>query len=463
MRRILFLILTILPVWSQAQTVRCAHLHGELSIEKLRSEFIEKLTASNQVAALEILGELKNLDREVIYGKKTPTWENFETLQAIQFNLKQFVQALRESQGEKAVQQFFQELNLIEARFSEVRRTGNSNNIPADTKYGPIDHGLRLAFREEVLRLNRQLPVHLRFKVKDLPADKMNAELIQVGKEVVEAQTANIDRLMPLDGYESVKDLAEKIRSSGSQQVRENLERLEKEDFEFAIARPENARWWIPKVGFHNQHVTGSSGGYMGSLGRNAVEASMLGVELQDFQHQSNALKPKYGWLVPRLNSGGLARSVHYGTDMFILDKTKMRDRTTFTIGDSLDAFSDRSGGGWRRGETKASTHWSELFVPWSQRAILAPALKHNPLTPPHDETFFVGEGLPNLKITMANSSYYELQFWGPLDLSHVKAFVFGNSPPSGEFLAALRARRIPIYKDMGDQKTYELWKEPTP
>ena len=205
----------------------------------------------------------------------------------------------------------------------------------------------------------------------------------------------------------------------------------------------------MPKVGFHNQHVTGSSRGYRGNHGRNAVEASHLGVELQDYEKQDNDLKPKYGWLIPKLDSGIQRLQVHYGTDIFVLDKQKLRKRTTWTAGDSLNPASNWIPS-WTSGQTMTPLHWEHTFTPWSQRALLAPLIQgyeqtqFRPTVP--TETAEVGEGAPLFKRAYGNSEYVELQFWGQLNLDQVKSFIFIENPPTGEFLAELLQRKIAIY-----------------
>jgi hypothetical protein len=455
-----------LPVFGQ--TVRCENAHGDLSLEMFKQTYRSSSSNGFPDSINDALSHLETrLRAGVLVGNETPSWSDYEILRYVVEEMKKGTASIRATSGEAGVQKFYQELNQAYSKYNRNRQLQQARQRPQNSKYGPIEYGLKAAFRSELEKLNRLLPSQMRFQLAPLPKDDNKQELVKQGEQIVTELESSVRSLYPTTGYKNVVELVETIRDKGNAQVKENLEHLMNEDFEFAIARPENARWWVPKVGFHNQYVTGSSKGFMGHKGRNATEATKIGVTLDDYENQDNDLKPKYGWLIPKIDSGFLRQSVHYGTDIFILDKAKLRKRTTWTPSDSLNAIS-RFIPNWMKGEVKQPTEWEHFFVPWSQRAILAPMLadpKAQSLAAKPadggrwytDGTYSIGEGAPPLKRPFGGTEYIELQYWGPLTLNEVKAFAFQGLPPAGEFLEELLKRKIPIYKIISS-KEYQKW-----
>ena len=64
---------------------------------------------------------------------------------------------------------------------------------------------------------------------------------------------------------------------------------------------------------------------------------------------------------------------------------------------------------------------------------------------------------LKDFKLVPGNS-YFELQYWGPVDLNDVAVFEFKLNPPSGEFLQELKKRGI-LIRD-GRVQPSVIWKE---
>jgi hypothetical protein len=265
-----------------------------------------------------------------------------------------------------------------------------------------------------------------------------------------------------IPSYEAYK----KIVANSDASIQKAAQMLNADDFEFAMLRPESGRFWIEKAGFHNQHVTGSSRGYMGNQGRNATEASYLGMSYDNYAKMDNDLKPKYGFLLPKIDSALSLYVPHYGTDIFIFKKEALETRVTFTLGDSLDAMSYMSKENWRYGQASKPTAWDHVFTPWQRKEILAPflaqAIPQSRLSINFDSKITLGKN-HDIKLSRSHSSnhYVELQYWGPLNLSQVKAFAFINQPPTGDFLQALIRYKIPIYKASavrGSPIKYELW-----
>ena len=170
------------------------------------------------------------------------------------------------------------------------------------------------------------------------------------------------------------------------------------------------------------------------------AEANFLGMIAKDYNALSPKVRPKYGYLRPSAASGVTQTdpSSQYGSDTFIFKPEAVKDNLTFWPADSLGPAGCR---GWRTRPQRGT----KPFFPWSQRMLAAPtvAVIGNQLTrltqyPAGFKPDFVGKyGL----------NYIELQFWRPLGIEDVERFEFARTPPSGAFLAALRANGVKIFQ----------------
>lgn len=256
------------------------------------------------------------------------------------------------------------------------------------------------------------------------------------------------------------------------------------ENLEVGMAAKPEARDGVVQKGFLNFRGSSTSEGAV--MGRETVEANYAGIDVDRYTALDGELKPKYGYLAPKPDSG-LATPVgvrSYGSDRWIFNLDRVRDRMTFTVGDSLNRHVNYTGGS----DTPATT-WDQRFTPWSHRELAAPAmaggldqeklglqmdvwresledmqnewpsLKHViQLTESADPKAEVEWTAMELAITPPPGSlekytvewgpsldYVEVQMWGPLDLDDVKAFEFTDKPPEGAFLETLKARGIEI------------------
>jgi len=211
-------------------------------------------------------------------------------------------------------------------------------------------------------------------------------------------------------------------------------------------------------------------------------------------------VKPKYALLRPKRETGyNPVMNFGYGQDMFIIDIDAVIDRITITPGDSyvnshefekswIEIFEEKKievslGRDYYhaleilhpREFVTEPTRIEHAFLPWSHSALVAPwvigGVRENNLF--GAESSFqrpVIEGkdaraLEDFDSSLApNSSFVEVQIWGPLDFSIIKAFEFTTYPPEGKFLKLLLENNIKIYDAREayegyetDQRT-ELW-----
>ncbi|RYZ62874.1 MAG: hypothetical protein EOP09_18385, partial [Proteobacteria bacterium] len=335
-----------------------------------------------------------------------------------------------------------QSTNHLEAMFRELDQVWLTANRKAQVEkvraasqgtksYVGGEYGLKLGFQTLLGQLNDYLPSQMRFPRLNLPKDASSQSNEADAKTIVDALIYENDRLIQSQGLKDYADLERLVAGSGSKTVRDTYEILKSENVEFKMNRPSRGRFWIEHTGFQNQHVTGSSGGFKGKMGRNAAEATYLNTEYEAYAKAHDDLKPKYGMLEFK-DLSKFSDASAYGDDAYTFKKESVAGRVTFTLGDSLNAMSGMGRMMFLTGKTEAATKWDHVFTPWERRAQIAPfvvagerlgqvSADHNiPLARAHQKT-----------------EYVELQFWGPLNLDHVETFTFTGSPPNGTFLKA--------------------------
>jgi hypothetical protein len=145
------------------------------------------------------------------------------------------------------------------------------------------------------------------------------------------------------------------------------------------------------------------------------------------------------------------------------LKKDRIRNRTTFTPGDSHNRYSYWHGTYFR--EVKRPVSWDQAFIPWKERLLLIPVIakgllsgklglediiKPNKYQSPGE---FGAQGPVDTDGSMSpykmawepNMDYIEAQVWGRINLDDVETFEYSGAPPTGKFLKELQKRGIKI------------------
>ncbi len=266
---------------------------------------------------------------------------------------------------------------------------------------------------------------------------------------------------------EVFRTLKNKIRSSENPAVVKIRNVFEREQYDFAIAVPADVRESVMKDGFENHHSTGTSNGSPGSAGRKRAEALLLGQKKNAYETLDHHVMPKYGFLKPSPQSGLDFRYKplsQYGEDTWVFKKDALKDRVTYSFGDSLEHGIRPQG------------HWDEKLLPWAEHEFLIPYLldETTPHAPFSDIPYGTNQRFrPDLEKYLKNDRrprnqkgaelfpevrysaggrYIEMQFFGPITLDHVEAFEFSTTPPSGDFLQELLRRKIEIRKVTGNK-----------
>jgi hypothetical protein len=377
------------------------------------------------------LALLNKIDDAILSGHRAPTWGSFNMLEniveGINARLKHFP-AYKDILIGKAVS---------DARFQNILHRLETHNTPIEgSKYGPTGYGLGSSFRRKLLQLPAAVSSPIFARLAPMPDDKSKLRLLQRAREIVKRQVEIFKAVYATTGFAEPEQLRQALGEN------KTLKEFDQHRPVIGMRRPLRGRFWIEKVGFHNQHVTGSSEGLNNPERRNLVENFRLNEVLGDYQTWPSDLKPNYGQLLSSFEFFKLwsQSGTSYGDDFYIFDEEKVADRITWTLGDSLNRTSQL--------DIKDNTpkFWNEFFIPFRFKELIAAFL------PDVTETIRP-QSAATLPLTynkeLGDRGYIELQFFGPLTLDDVKGFVFqrGN-PPTGDFLETLRRKNIKIYED---------------
>jgi len=154
---------------------------------------------------------------------------------------------------------------------------------------------------------------------------------------------------------------------------------------------------------FKSQFETGKSGGALSFFHRNQIEGRVFGFDGATTPVQQ---RPQYGYL--SMDPNGAHPSVSQYGDTTVRFKTALRDRTTFTFGDS--------------GDTTA----------WGMRPSVTP----KPVNAPEFGAFDFGDPhAPNDPLAVKSLDdfrpYVEWQAHGGLDVNSIAEVIFDHTPPT--------------------------------
>lgn len=372
---------------------------------------------------LDAYENLKKIPVNTFAGHVSPTWNDFHHLEAAIDALTKQNSLIKRSDAEvvlKKVREIFKK----DREF--LNRQLAQTNITLEPNY-VTNIDLKILFFDAVHELNKRLPRSARFLIKSKPRTKRHAEYINEAKNIVKRLSTETKKRFEKNEYKTPENVVQAVKQQGPI-YNDLIDMVMNEKVEFAMVRPSRGRWWIGRLGFQNQRITGSSGGILNIKRRNDVEAKRSLSDPQAYETLSSEIKPNYGYLRPPLNSNYKVRyPKEYGDDIYILDKTNLKDRVTWTYMDSLSLENNND-------------LWNALSTPWSERELLLPYLMKKFTENIFDPTFSALHGMTGFA-----SGYVELQFWGPVDLSSVKKFIYLQTPPDDEYAKILTRFGIEI------------------
>ncbi len=316
----------------------------------------------------EIFQFIEQIDPKLISSEKLPGWKDIEDLKAILVKLKDTKQDLQ-SKGEleTAIKNATQALAQIRASAWATALQTEVRNYQHHTDYKPTEYDLKRLYENLLIELNRELPVELRVPLRHLPYDVRHARLLKQAEDLVRQQTQKFLPYFSSTGFSNLSSYRAAVKASG-EKFQQLLNQVES-DYEFAMNRPEGARWWVPKVGFQNTATVGNSGaGYYEY--RDRKESARTQQKLADYKLLDPELKPEYGYLKPKPSADIIQSSSAdgYGSDTYIFKREKVRNRVTWTQGNS-----EVPTGGTP--DDPQVTNWEDFCIPFQFRALAVPGM----------------------------------------------------------------------------------------
>ncbi len=405
------------------------------------------------------LAQFSSVEAEVIAGAKVPTWNDF-------YSLSQLISQLKSHEAKYAddgkLDQLHEKLKKLETLLLEqFQFNPNFTSYPVSGELEAGAYGLVQAYRQSLVELNQLFPEKVHFIFNEIPEPNVSSEqVIELATAMVTKQKQRIEaslvRLNPeIKTWGQFKKKTEEWVSqqeptSGYQELYRILS--DPKNLLISMRRPETARFWLPMTGFQNQRVTGSSRGSFNRNARDAYEARSFGIDERVYSKLRSDLKPNYGYLrladsVPYTMPDG---AFQYGSDIYDYDYDKLKDRVTFTLGDSL-SYADPNA--LTFGRSMSPIQYLRYAI---SGIVFCPALVAGDPT-----QIYLRQLQVSTATSYVGSSYIELQIWGPDFLDYVKRFTFTQNPPSPDFVAELQARGIQIFDGRKDTRNPLPWKSP--
>lgn len=379
-------------------------------------------------------------------------WTAFDDLNNVQLVVTQYAQYLKTLSPEQLISerlsldQALQENPEANALFTQLAKA-------QEIDYAPIQYRMRVNLLQRIIEIIKALPPEFRPRLARPLVDQKRIHLNREATQFMQDYTSRFDDLFKqTSGHTDYAAFEKALRAHEDPWIKKAVAMIDQNQIDVIIRRPDSGRFWIPKVGFQNQFVTGSSLGRMDLLLRSVVEANMTLTPIDQYGPRDAEFKPKYGTLASTPDSGVPTKqttSASYGDDIYTLKLDEIASRLSVYMGDSLNPGTNNT----------HIKHWNKTFIPWSRRMILAPLLSTSLKLGQLDMRVEQNLTAPLLTIFKAPNYYYnywETQIFGQLTLDMVKSFQFSNIPPEGEFLQELQKRQIPIYD--GRTKPPTLW-----
>lgn len=451
MKKAILPFIVFLSCNAQAVPLVCSDVfNSELEVNKLSQEADQLIGI---IKASELMAPL--VQREKIY------WKTFDSMNRVTAAIESyalFLNKMTPTERRTEQQQMLRRLDQLEKDDPSVAAlfNGDFSKIPEGT-YKPTEYKLRRELQSKLSAALQKLPVEFRPRISKLPYDKNTTAINNAAVKLMKEQEASFDRLFKQSTGMDYAAFEKNLRSIEDPELKMALDIIDADQIEVTMRRPEGGRFWIPRIGFQNQYVSGSSKGFLGEKRKNA-ESLMTDKNIREYWDLNEEVMPKYGTLKAAKESGrinDLTGSEQYGPDFYTFKKSALKDRLSFFPGDSLNHLRIP----WSQTTLMKliPTSWDNLFIPWSRRLLMVPFMVEEIrkgdhfMMPMYSE--FVPEGFP-----VRSHQYWESQIFGKLTLDMVETFEFTSTPPSGEFLAELKKHNIKIID--GRSQPASEWKE---
>jgi len=320
--------------------------------------------------------QIQALSPALIRGEKTPSWNDFDSLQKILTALQAGKKTVAEAGKLVELQAVITEIeksvpgNPALLALRDATKDAHPTNL-----YQPTEYALKVQYQQLLWQVDRELPASLKIPGVRLPHDPRPFKLIAQAQEWLKGQEQRFEAFFPQTGFTRVADLRSAL-ANYDETAKKLVDLFDSGNVEIAMNRPESARWWVPRVGFLNQRTTGTSRGTLDNDWRNHTESALMGKSLAEYSATDDQLKPTYGYLKP-VPGDDLRQSQsakQYGTDVYVFKPDRVNNRLTWTAGDSLGIV-PRSFDATAPGYPHS---WREFFIPWKYRLLLVPDLLKN-------------------------------------------------------------------------------------
>lgn len=427
---------------------------------------ILKETYYNNDAAELLRSSFYDLSQDAAFyaGAKTPGWHEIDalerSLQAIYELNKRYQFPTDEDRADFIHRIFYY------SRIDIKKFVNEAETLEPKKEFNTTEYELITLFRQKFEEFNSYLPTNKRLILKPIPENlEFIAKLTKNGEEIIVNQKKMLDEYFKTTGYENYDEYLEVIKTHRTEIGEKLVDAFLNDTLELTMRRPENARWWVPKVGLHNQYATGSSRGSLDYQIRHASEASLTGIELDKYSGLSNYLKPKYGYVSIDKKSSVTDTQFfkQYGEDIYTFKKENVKNRTSWVKGNCLylaesgaEELNDLS----RTTPTKWGPllnrpvyeikSWDFMFLPWDKIALAIPFMQHEAAFDKFLVSNEIDKSIFNKLIlrnkTSKSTANLEFHIWGPVRLSDVQDFTFTNNEPTGEFLQELLRNNVKIF-----------------
>ncbi len=380
----------------------------------------------------EVREQILALDFDLLNSARPPQWQDLENIKKLADKAENLLLEINgspeKSAAYNALLPSLRHLAGEDATYAALLKPKGFHS----GAYGPTDYKLMREYQDHLKRLNAALGKGLKIQPKRLHPERVEPKMIADAEAEVARQSERLKQTLHTMGYKDMDEYRAAIKAMGPE-AEALLKLLQDGEIDITIRRPLSGRWWIPRVGFHNQFVTGTSRGSLDYHWRHRAESGLMDIPLEKYEPQDHRTKPKYGSAdafedkSKRHNTD----ANQYGPDRWVMKKNKVGKRLMWTPGDSL---------GYPTGQGR----WDNQFIPWEFRELMVPFL----LEGYHQGKFDSGRNIfPGIDHHAYSHSYLEIQILGPIDLTDVAEFHFKDGEvPTGEFLEALKAHDIKIF-----------------
>jgi hypothetical protein len=436
----------VVSIFIALQVITISAIGSSLACEDIFSQNFP-IVASASIKGVAVLDALSRA--ELIQPFADPktvnvSWQSFDALEKVKLLVEEYSAELKLMSPEQRSEERNQLLRLI-SQSPSLNTLFDSVAQSKKQDYLPTQYDLKRQLISKMIGIIKTLPTEFRPRVGKIGFDQRLKTINKDAAKFMEEQERRFDKVFETTGYKDYAEYEKTLRGSADPTVKRAIELIDQDKIEIIMRRPERGRFWIPKTGFQNQYISGSSQGYMDKAARYNVESTMTGRTKEEYWPLDDELKPKYATLRIAEDAGvinDMTGSHQYGSDRYVLRKSDLQNRLSFFPIDSLNNLY-RLGPKWDS-EVQVPLSWQWMLVPWSRRLLMVPFMIHG-----LGENRFGYPAAPqNIVLNWTNTgpgSYWESEIFGRVDLNIVETFEFEGNPPSGEFLKELRRRHIKI------------------